>query len=102
MELLVRVRWRHLPPADLRFDVESYHSVPDLLRAAADFCDVEWDRSQAVFLERTAAELPLDALILESGVVSGDTLRFELYGLDPVVAAPLAEAAAVQNRRRHW
>ena len=94
MELLVRVRWRHLPPADLRFDVESYHSVPDLLRAAADFCDVEWDRSQAVFLERTAAELPLDALILESGVVSGDTLRFELYGLDPVVAAPLAEAVS--------
>ena len=94
MELLVRVRWRHLPPADLRFDVESYHSVPDLLRAAADFCDVEWDRSQAVFLERTAAELPLDASILESGVVSGDTLRFELYGLDPVVAAPLAEAVS--------
>ena len=31
MELLVRVRWRHVPAADLRIEVEPYHTVGDLL-----------------------------------------------------------------------
>ena len=53
MELLVRVRWRHVPAADLRFDVEPYHTVGDLLDAASEFCDGNWDPSQPVYLERS-------------------------------------------------
>ena len=83
MELLVRVRWRHVPPADLRIDVEPYHTVGDLLGAASDFCDGNWDASQPVFLERSGDQVPLDVPIIESGIVSGDTLRFELYGRRP-------------------
>ena len=84
MELLVRVRWRHVPPADLQIDVEPHHSVRDLITAASNYCEGKWDESQPVFLERSAAPLPLDVPIIESGIVSGDTLRFELYGVDAV------------------
>lgn len=94
MELLVRVRWRHIPPADLRFDVEAYHSVHDLLGAANAFCDARWDQSQQVYLERSAAHVPLDAPILESSIVSGDTLRFELYDIDPIDRESLSEAVS--------
>ena len=82
MELLVRVRWRHVPAADLRIEVEPYHTVGDLLTAASDFCDGNWDASQPLFLERTGEQIALDVPIIESGIVSGDTLRFELYGVD--------------------
>jgi DNA segregation ATPase FtsK/SpoIIIE-like protein len=94
MELLVRVRWRHVAPADLLFDVEPYHSVHDLVGAASAFCDAQWDPSQPVYLERSAAQLPLDAPILESGIMSGDTLRFELYGIDPIDRGSLSEAVS--------
>ncbi|WP_162942260.1 FtsK/SpoIIIE domain-containing protein [Desertimonas flava] len=92
MELLVRIRWRHAPAADLRFDVEPYHSVSDLVSVASEFCDAQWDASQPVYLERTAAQLPLDAPLLASGVMSGDTLRFELYGIEPSRREALSEA----------
>ena len=84
MELLVRVRWRHVPAADLRIEVEPYHTVGDLLTAASDFCDGNWDASQPLYLERSGDQIPLDVPIIESGIVSGDTLRFELYGVDPL------------------
>ena len=94
MELMVRVRWRHVAPADLLFDVEPYHSVHDLLTAAQEFCDAPWDPSQPVYLERSIAKLPLDAPILDSGIMSGDTLRFELYGVDQVDRESLSEAVS--------
>ena len=94
MELMVRVRWRHVAPADLLFDVEPYHSVHDLLAAARDFCDAPWDPSQPVYLERSVTQLPLDAPILDSGIMSGDTLRFELYGVDQVDRESLSEAVS--------
>ena len=94
MELMVRVRWRHVAPADLLFDVEPYHSVHDLLVAARDFCDAPWDASQPVYLERSVTRLPLDAPILDSGIMSGDTLRFELYGVDQVDRESLSEAVS--------
>ena len=53
MELLVRVRWRHVPAADLRIEVEPYHTVGDLLGAASEFCDGNWDASQPLYLERS-------------------------------------------------
>ena len=94
MELLVRIRWRHVAPADLSFDVEQYHSVRDLLDAATEFWGAQWDASQPVYLERSAEQLPLDAPILDSGIVSGDTLRFELYGVDHVDRDSLSEAVS--------
>ena len=94
MELLVRVRWRHVPPADLQIDVEPHHSVRDLITAASNYCEGKWDESQPVFLERSAAPLPLDVPIIESGIVSGDTLRFELYGVDAVDRDSLSEAVS--------
>lgn len=94
MELLVRVRWRHVPAADLAVDVETYHSVGDLVSAASDFCEAQWDSSQVVYLERSGDQLPLDAPILDSGLVSGDVLRFELYGLEPLDRASLSEAVS--------
>jgi S-DNA-T family DNA segregation ATPase FtsK/SpoIIIE len=94
MELLVRIRWRHVAPADLRFDVEPYHSVRDLLGAATDLCDAQWDPSQPVYLERNADQLALDAPIVETGIVSGDTLRFELYGVDRTDRDSLSEAVS--------
>src|SRR4029453_17045138 len=83
MELLVRVRWRHVPAADLRLEVEPSHTVGDMLNAASEFCDGNWDPSQPLYLERSGAKVDLDVPIIESGIVSGDTLRFELYGVDP-------------------
>lgn len=94
MELLVRVRWRHASAADLSVDVESYHSVRDLVRAANDFCDAQWDPSQPVYLERSGVQLPLDVPILESGLVSGDVVRFELYGVQPAARESLSEAVS--------
>ena len=82
MELLVRIRWRHTAPADLRCDVEPYHTVADLLAAASAFCGAPWEPSQPVYHQRSGSQLPLDASILECGVVSGDTLRFEVYGAE--------------------
>jgi S-DNA-T family DNA segregation ATPase FtsK/SpoIIIE len=82
MELLVRIRWRHTSPADLRCDVEPYHTVADLLAAASTFCGAPWEPSQPVYHQRSGSQLPLDASILECGVVSGDTLRFEVYGAE--------------------
>ncbi|MET0145328.1 MAG: FtsK/SpoIIIE domain-containing protein [Ilumatobacteraceae bacterium] len=82
MEILVRIRWRHTSPADLRCDVEPYHTVADLLAAASSFCAAPWEPSQPVFVQRSGGQLPLDASILECGVVSGDTLRFEVYGAE--------------------
>jgi S-DNA-T family DNA segregation ATPase FtsK/SpoIIIE len=82
VELLVRIRWRHTSPADLRCDVEPYHSVADLLAAASAFCAAPWEPSQPVYVQRSGNRLPLDASILECGVVSGDTLRFEVYGAE--------------------
>ena len=94
MELMVRVRWRHVAPADLLFDVEPYHSVHDLVEAARDFCDAPWDPSQPVYLERSVTQLPLNAPILDSGIMSGDTLRFELYGVDQIDRESLSEAVS--------
>ena len=94
MELLVRVRWRHVPAADLRIEVEPYHTVGDLLSAASDFCDGNWDASQPMYLERTGEQIALDLPIIESGIVSGDTLRFELYGVDPLDRESLSEAVS--------
>jgi S-DNA-T family DNA segregation ATPase FtsK/SpoIIIE len=94
MELLVRVRWRHVPAADLRIEVEPYHTVGDLLSAASDFCDGNWDASQPLYLERSGDHVPLDVPIIESGIVSGDTLRFELYGVDPLDRESLSEAVS--------
>ena len=82
VELLVRIRWRHTSPADLRCDVEPYHTVGDLLAAASAACAAPWEPSQPVYVQRSGAQLPLDASILECGVVSGDTLRFEVYGAE--------------------
>ena len=50
--------------------------------------------SQPVYLERSVAKLPLDAPILDSGIMSGDTLRFELYGVDQVDRESLSEAVS--------
>lgn len=94
MELLVRVRWRHVPSADLAVDVETYHSIGDLVTAASNLCAAQWDPSQRVYLERSGDHLALDAPILASGLVSGDVLRFELYGLEPVDRASLSEAVS--------
>ena len=94
MELLVRVRWRHVPAADLRLEVEAYHRVGDLLSAASEFCDGNWDASQPMFLERTGEQIALDLPIIESGIVSGDTLRFELYGVDTLDRESLSEAVS--------
>ena len=94
MELLVRVRWRHVPAADLRIEVEPYHTVGDLLSAASDFCDGNWDASQPLFLERSGDQVTLGVPIIESGIVSGDTLRFELYGVDPLDRESLSEAVS--------
>ena len=94
MELLVRIRWRHVPAADLSVDVESYHQVHDVVSAANEFCDAQWDASQPVYLERSGAHLPLDAPILESGLVSGDVLRFEMYGVEPIARDSLSEAVS--------
>ena len=94
MELLVRVRWRHVPAADLRIEIEPYHTVGDLLGAASDFCDGNWDASQPLYLERSGDQVPLDVPIIESGIVSGDTLRFELYGVDPLDRESLSEAVS--------
>lgn len=82
MELLVRIRWRHTTPDDLRCDVEPYHTVADLLAAASAFCGAPWEPSQPVYHQRSGKRLPLDASILECGVVSGDTLRFEVYNVE--------------------
>ena len=82
MELLVRIRWRHTSPDDLRCDVEPYHTIADLLAAASAFCGAPWEPSQPVYLQRSGSRLPLDASILDCGVVSGDTLRFEVYGAE--------------------
>jgi S-DNA-T family DNA segregation ATPase FtsK/SpoIIIE len=82
MEILVRIRWRHTSPADLRCDVEPYHTVGDLLAAASSFCAAPWEPSQPVYVQRSGHQLPLGASILECGVVSGDTLRFEVYGAE--------------------
>ena len=82
VELLVRIRWRHTSPADLRCDVERYHTVGDLLGAASAALCRAWEPSQPVYVQRSGAQLPLDASILECGVVSGDTLRFEVYGAE--------------------
>jgi S-DNA-T family DNA segregation ATPase FtsK/SpoIIIE len=82
MELLVRIRWRHTSPADLRCDVEPYHTVADLLAAASAFCDAPWEPSQPVYHQRSGNQLRLDASIRECGLVSGDTLRFEVYGAE--------------------
>jgi DNA segregation ATPase FtsK/SpoIIIE, S-DNA-T family len=94
MELLVRVRWRHVPAADLRIEVEPYHTVRDLLSAASDFCDGNWDASQSLYLERSAVAVDLDLPIVETGIVSGDTLRFELYGVDTLDRESLSEAVS--------
>ena len=94
MELLVRVRWRHVPAADLRLEVEPSHTVGDMLHAASDFCDGNWDPSQPLYLERSGAKVDLDVPIIESGIVSGDTLRFELYGVDPLDRESLSEAVS--------
>ncbi len=94
MELLVRVRWRHVPAADLRLEVEAYHTVGDLLGAASEFCDGNWDASQPAYLERTGDRVALELPIIESGIVSGDTLRFELYGVDSLDRESLSEAVS--------
>ena len=59
-----------------------------------DFCDAPWDPSQPVYLERSVTQLPLDAPILDSGIMSGDTLRFELYGVDQIDRESLSEAVS--------
>src|SRR6478609_5505123 len=92
MELLVRIRWRHASPADLRCDVEGYHTVADLLAAASSFCAAPWEPSQPVFLQRSGAQLALGASILQCAVVSGDTLRFELYGAEADATPVRAES----------
>ena len=94
VELLVRIRWRHTSPADLRCDVEPYHTVGDLLAAASASCAAPWEPSQPVYVQRSGAQLPLDASILECGVVSGDTLRFEVYGAEFGDAAARAESVS--------
>ena len=94
MELLVRVRWRHVSPADLRIEVEPHHTVRDLISSASNFCDGKWDESQPVFLERSAMALSLESPIVDSGIVSGDTIRFELYGVDFVDRQSLSEAVS--------
>jgi len=94
MELLVRVRWRRAAPADLRIEVEPYHTALDVLDAASERCDAHWDPAQPVYLERLATVVPLDEPILGSGIVSGDTLRFDLFGVDAVDHSQLLEAVS--------
>ena len=94
MDLLVRVRWRHVSAADLRLEIESAHTVGDMLNAASNFCDGNWDPSQPLYLERSGTKVDLDVPIIESGIVSGDTLRFELYGVDPLDRESLSEAVS--------
>lgn len=94
MELLLRVRWRHVAPADLRLDVEAHHTVDDLVTAANAFCEAHWDLSQPAYLERSGRQLDLAALLADSGIVSGDTIRFELYGVDTVDRESLREAVS--------
>ena len=94
MELLVRIRWRHVAPADLRFDVEHVPLGSRSARCGHRVLRCAVGASQPVYLERSAEQLPLDAPILDSGVVSGDTLRFELYGVDHVDRDSLSEAVS--------
>ena len=82
MELLLRIRWRAIPVDDIRVDIEATHTVADLLSAANAWCGGGWEPSQPVYLERTGAVLPLTDLVVDHGIVSGDTLRFEMFGVD--------------------
>ena len=82
VELLIRVRWRGAPTDDVRVEAETRHTIAELLTAATAVCNGPWEPGQPAYLERTATELRPTDTIGDCGLVSGDTIRFELYDVD--------------------
>ena len=94
MELLVRVRWRHVPAADLRLEVEAYHRSATSSAPPANSVTATGTPVSRCSSSGRATQIALDLPIIESGIVSGDTLRFELYGVDTLDRESLSEAVS--------